>query len=132
MSITQQLTDVAAKRILILDGAMGTMIQRYTLTEEDFRGDYFKGHKSPLKGNNDLLSITRPDVIKAIHLQYLEAGSDIIETNTFSGTTVSQADYQTEFAVRDINYFSAKVAHEAIEEFYKQNHDLEKTQPRFV
>lgn len=132
MSIKQQLTDAAAKRILILDGAMGTMIQRYTLTEEDFRGEYFKNHTHPLKGNNDLLSITRPDIIKAIHSEYLNAGADIIETNTFSGTTISQADYQTEFSVHDINLFSAKVAREAIEEFYKQHPEDRENKPRFV
>lgn len=132
MNIREKLHTIASERILILDGAMGTMIQRYTLTEDDFRGTQFKDHKHALKGNNDLLSITRPDIIKAIHLQYLEAGADIIETNTFSGTTVSQADYQTEFAVRDINYFSAKVAREAVADFYAQNPDAEKTKPRFV
>ena len=92
------------ERILILDGAMGTMIQRYELQEEDFRAERFAGHNKLLKGNNDLLSITRPEIIKAIHLAYLEAGSDIIETNTFSGTTIAQHDYGMEQAVYDINY----------------------------
>ena len=92
------------KRILVLDGAMGTMIQRHKLEEADFRGERFKNHPSPLKGNNDLLSITRPDIILDIHRQYLEAGADIIETNTFSGTTIAQADYHLEDAVYDINY----------------------------
>ena len=85
-----------AQRILILDGAMGTMIQRYSLEEEDFRNEKLKDHDHPLKGNNDLLSFTRPDVIKAIHTEYLAAGDDIIETNTFSGTTIAQADYRLE------------------------------------
>jgi 5-methyltetrahydrofolate--homocysteine methyltransferase len=110
-----------AKRILILDGAMGTMIQRYTLEEEDFRNEKLKDHNHPLKGNNDLLSFTRPDVIKAIHTQYLEAGADIIETNTFSGTTIAQADYRLEHIVYDINYYGAKVAREAVDEFMKKN-----------
>ena len=114
------------ERILIMDGAMGTMIQRYTLTEEDFRGTRFTEAKIPLKGNNDLLSITRPDIIKAIHLEYLKAGADIIETNTFSGTTISQADYELESAVYDINYCSAKVAKEAIAEISTAE------KPRFV
>jgi 5-methyltetrahydrofolate--homocysteine methyltransferase len=114
------------EKILIMDGAMGTMIQRYTLAEEDFRGTRFTEAKIPLKGNNDLLSITRPDIIKAIHLEYLKAGADIIETNTFSGTTISQADYELESAVYDINYCSAKIAKEAIAEISTAE------KPRFV
>ncbi len=100
------------KRILVLDGAMGTMIQRYNLSEEDFRGERFKNHSCDLKGNNDLLSVTRPDIIKAIHKEYLDAGADIIETNTFSGTTIAQADYNLESVVYDINFQSAKIAKE--------------------
>lgn len=84
------------KRILVIDGAMGTMIQRYTLTEEDFRGERFKNHPCDVKGNNDLLNITRPDIIKTIHLEYLASGADIIETNTFSTQRISMADYQME------------------------------------
>lgn len=113
-------------RILIMDGAMGTMIQRYKLSEEDFRGERFKDHLHPLKGNNDLLSITRPDIIKAIHLEYLDAGADIIETNTFSGTTISQADYALESSVYDINFYSAKIAKEAAIERSTED------KPRFV
>ncbi len=109
------------KRILVLDGAMGTMIQRYKLQESDFRNEKLKDHKIPLQGNNDLLVFTRPDVIKAIHLQYLEAGADIIETNTFSGTTIAQADYELEHVVHDINYYGAKVAREAVDEFMQKN-----------
>lgn len=109
-----------------MDGAMGTMIQRYTLTEEDFRGSHFPESKIPLKGNNDLLSITRPDIIKAIHLEYLNAGADIIETNTFSGTTISQADYELESAVYEINFQSAKLAKEAALELSTPD------KPRFV
>jgi 5-methyltetrahydrofolate--homocysteine methyltransferase len=116
------------KRILVLDGAMGTMIQRHTLDEADFRGERFKNHPSPLKGNNDLLSITRPDIILEIHRQYLQAGADIIETNTFSGTTIAQADYHLEDAVYDINYQSARIARQAADEFTKQTPD----KPRFV
>ncbi|MFN5169230.1 MAG: homocysteine S-methyltransferase family protein [Cyclobacteriaceae bacterium] len=116
------------KRILVLDGAMGTMIQRHTLEEADFRGERFKNHPSPLKGNNDLLSITRPDIILEIHRQYLQAGADIIETNTFSGTTIAQADYHLEDAVYDINYQSARIARQAADEFTKQTPD----KPRFV
>jgi 5-methyltetrahydrofolate--homocysteine methyltransferase len=105
------------KRIALLDGAMGTMIQRHPLTEEDFRGERFKDHGNDLKGNNDILSITRPDIIKGIHRAYFEAGSDIVETNTFSTTTVSQADYALEGAVREINLAGAKVAREAADEY---------------
>src|ERR1700748_2531303 len=90
------------KRILVLDGAMGTMIQRYELDEKDFRNESLKDHDHPLKGNNDLLSITRPDVILAIHKKYLEAGADILETNTFSSTTIAQADYHLEHLVYDL------------------------------
>lgn len=112
----------------MLDGAMGTMIQRHTLTEEDFRGERFKDHQYPLKGNNDLLSLTRPDIIKDIHRQYFEAGADIVETNTFSGTSVAQADYHLEDIVYDLNFESAKIAKEVALEITQQNPD----KPRFV
>lgn len=124
----ENITDILNKRILVLDGAMGTMIQRYELTEDDFRKGWFENHPSPLKGNNDLLSLTRPDIISQIHREYLEAGADIIETNTFSGTTVAQADYHLEKYVRDINYYSAKLAKELCEEFTAKNPD----KPRYV
>lgn len=104
-------------RILVLDGAMGTMIQRHHLEEFDFREGAFEEHDKPLKGNNDLLSITRPEIIKDIHRQYLQAGADIIETNTFSGTTIAQADYGLEDAVYAINFESAKIAKEVCDEF---------------
>jgi len=119
---------ILKKRILVLDGAMGTMIQRYKLTEEDFRKGWFENHRSPLLGNNDLLSLTRPDIIKAIHAEYFKAGADIAETNTFSGTTIAQADYNLETAVYDINYHSAKIAREVADEFTKNEPD----KPRFV
>ncbi len=120
--------DILKERILVLDGAMGTMIQRHTLEEEDFRGERFKDHTHPLKGNNDLLSITRPDIIKEIHALYYEAGADFAETNTFSGTTIAQADYHLEEAVYDINYQSAKIAREVADEFTER----EPHKPRFV
>ena len=120
--------DILKERIMVIDGAMGTMIQRYTLTEEDFRGEILKNHSHSLKGNNDLLSITRPDIIKAIHAEYFKAGADIIETNTFSGTTIAQADYHTEHVVYDINFQSAKIAREVADEFTKK----EPHKPRFV
>ncbi len=119
---------ILKERILVLDGAMGTMIQRYKLTEDDFRKGWFENHTSPLQGNNDLLSLTRPDVIKAIHAEYFKAGADIAETNTFSGTTIAQADYNLENAVYDINYHSAKIAREVADEFTKN----EPNKPRFV
>src|SRR4051812_12507783 len=103
LSRTALLKQALRERILVLDGDMGTMIQRHTLTEEDFRGDRWTNHTHLLKGNNDLLSITRPEIIKDIHAQYYAAGADIAETNTFSGTTIAQADYHLEEAVYDIN-----------------------------
>ena len=124
----KDIQEVLKERILVLDGAMGTMIQRYNLSEEDFRQGRLEDHPSPLKGNNDLLNITRPDVIKEIHAKYLEAGADILETNTFSGTSVAQADYNLEEAVYEINYHGAKIAKEVAEEFTKRNPD----KPRFV
>ncbi|MDG1914791.1 MAG: homocysteine S-methyltransferase family protein [Crocinitomix sp.] len=120
--------EILKKRVLVLDGAMGTMIQRYKLEEEDFRRGWFEDHPNSLKGNNDLLSLTRPDIIKAIHTQYLEAGADIIETNTFSGTTIAQADYDLERAAYDINFHGAKLAKEVCEEFTAKNPN----KPRFV
>lgn len=108
------------RRILVIDGAMGTMIQRYKLTEADYRGERFKDWAYDVKGNNDLLSLTRPDVIKAIHKEYLEAGADIIETNTFSSTAIAQADYHMEALAYELNVASAKLAREAIEEFNDQ------------
>lgn len=122
------LKNIIKERILVLDGAMGTMIQRHKLEEEDFRGNRFKNHHKPLKGNNDLLSITRPDIIKDIHRQYFLAGADIVETNTFSGTTIAQADYGLEDAVYDINYQSAKIAKEIADEITAQ----EPEKPRYV
>lgn len=107
-----------------MDGAMGTMIQRYTLEEEDFRGSVFQDRKGSLKGNNDLLNLTRPDIIFDIHKAYLEAGADIIETNTFSGTTIAQADYQLEDAVYQINLVGAQIAKKAALSFSDR--------PRFV
>ncbi len=123
-----KLQDILTKRILVLDGAMGTMIQRHPLTEADFRGERFKDHPYPLKGNNDLLSLTRPDIIKDIHRQYLEAGADILETNTFSSTSIAQADYHLESAVYDLNYQSAIIAREVADEFTKRD----PSKPRFV
>lgn len=120
--------EVLKDRILVLDGAMGTMIQRHTLEEEDFRGERFKDHDHPLKGNNDLLSLTRPDIIKEIHELYYEAGADIAETNTFSSTTIAQADYALEDAVYDLNYQSAKIAREVADDFTAR----EPHKPRFV
>ena len=109
------------KRILIIDGAMGTMIQRYTLTEEDFRGERFADHCCDVKGNNDLLNLTRPDIIKAIHTEYLTAGADIIETNTFSTQRISMADYKMEELSYELSYEGARIAKEAATEFMLQH-----------
>lgn len=117
------------KRILVLDGAMGTMIQRYKLTEADYRGERFKDWHSDVKGNNDLLSITRPDIIKAIHKEYLFAGSDIIETNTFSSTSIAQADYDMQSLAYELNVESVKCAKVAIEEYNKETGSAS---PKFV
>lgn len=116
------------QRILVLDGAMGTMLQQYKFTEADFRGERFKDYPTSLQGNNDLLSITQPEAIKTIHAKYFEAGADIIETNTFSGTTIAMADYQMENLVYELNYESAKIAREVADEFTKR----EPNKPRFV
>ena len=124
----KKINEILENRILVLDGAMGTMIQRYNLEEEDFRKGWFEDHKDSLKGNNDLLVLTRPEIIKAIHAEYLEAGADIVETNTFSGTTIAQADYNLEHAAYDINYHGAKIAKEVCEAFTQKNPD----KPRFV
>ncbi|MFN8436393.1 MAG: methionine synthase [Cytophagales bacterium] len=126
--MTYNIEQILKERILILDGAMGTMIQRYKLTEEDFRGERFKDFPKDLQGNNDLLSITRPDVIEAIHKEYLEAGADIIETNTFSGTTVAMEDYAMEHLVYELNYESARIAKKAATEYTAKN----PAKPRFV
>lgn len=128
MKNSEQLYKALNERILILDGAMGTMIQRYNFTEEDYRGERFKDWESPLKGNNDLLSLTQPEAIEEIHRKYLLAGADIIETNTFSGTTIAMADYQMEDLVYELNYESAKIAKKVCDEFTAQNPN----KPRFV
>lgn len=124
----KSLAEILKERILILDGAMGTMIQRHPLEEEDFRGERFKDHKSPLKGNNDLLSITQAEIIKDIHRQYYKAGADFAETNTFSSTTIAMEDYGLEDAVYDLNFQSAKIAREVADEFLA----TEPEKPRFV
>lgn len=116
------------ERILVLDGAMGTMLQRYNFSEEDFRGDRFKDFPHPLKGNNDLLSITQPKAIAEVHAKYFEAGADIVETNTFSGTTIGMADYHLEDLVYELNYQSAKIARQVADEFTAKN----PAKPRFV
>ena len=126
--VFKQLRNILNESILVIDGAMGTMIQRHGLSEEHFRGDRFKDHPHDLKGDNDLLSITQPEIIKNIHREYFEAGADIIETNTFSATSVAQADYKLEHIVYELNYQSAKIAKEAAAEFTAKTPD----KPRFV
>ncbi len=124
----KDIRELVRERILILDGAMGTMIQRYSLTEEDFRGERFAAVNGLLKGNNDLLCITRPDVIREIHTKYLTAGADIIETDTFNATSVSMADYHVQEYIREINLAAARLARNVADEFTAQNPD----KPRFV
>ena len=123
-----QIIKALKNRILVLDGAMGTMLQRYKFSEEDFRGERFKEHPMPLKGNNDLLSITQPEAIYSIHSQYFEAGADIVETNTFSATTIGMADYGLEDYVYELNFASAQVARKAADEYSLRTPE----QPRFV
>ncbi|MGB5322195.1 homocysteine S-methyltransferase family protein [Lutimonas sp.] len=126
--IKEQLEKILAQRIMILDGAMGTMIQAYKFSEEDYRGERFKDYEILLKGNNDLLTLTQPEAIKEIHRKYLAAGADIIETNTFSGTTIAMADYGMEDLVYELNFESARLAKEAADEFTAK----EPHKPRFV
>ncbi len=125
---TTLIKTLASQRILILDGAMGTQLQNYKLTEEDFRGSRFANHPGSLKGNNDLLVITRPEVVEEIHRAYLEAGADIIETNTFNATSISQDDYGTGHLVREINREAARIARKAADDFSAKTPD----KPRFV
>lgn len=125
----QQLAGLLKDRILIIDGAMGTMIQRYHLTEQDYRGDRFKQWHCDLKGNNDLLSITQPAIIEAIHTEYLDAGADIIETNTFSSTSIAQADYDMQSLAYELNTASAQVARNAVNAFMARHPEAG---PRFV
>ena len=115
--VPSALKKLLGSRIVVLDGAMGTMIQKHRLGEKDFRGFRFQDHPCPLKGNNDLLSLTRPDLISDIHRQYLEAGADIIETNTFSSTSIAQADYQLQHLTFELNEVSARLAKEACLQF---------------
>lgn len=128
MKNSEKLYSELGKRILVLDGAMGTMLQRYNFQEEDYRGERFKDWPSPLKGNNDLLTLTQPQAIEEIHRKYLEAGADIIETNTFSGTTVAMADYHMEHLVRELNIESARIARKVCDEFTAKDPG----KPRFV
>jgi len=123
-----KIEDILTERILVLDGAMGTMLQEYKFTEEDFRGERFADWPVSLKGNNDLLSLTQPKAIADIHRKYFEAGADIVETNTFSGTTIAMADYSMEEFVYELNYESAKIAKKVAEELTSENPD----KPRFV
>ncbi|NOZ46091.1 MAG: methionine synthase [Chlorobi bacterium] len=128
MSRNANLYTELQKRILVLDGAMGTMIQQYNLQEKDFRGERFKNHPVELKGNNDILSLTRPDIILKIHKEYLEVGADILETNTFNASRISMADYKAEDLVYEMNVQSARIAKQAANEFTLQTPD----KPRFV
>ena len=122
----QQLREAMAKRILIIDGAMGTMVQRYKLEEADYRGERFKDWHIDVRGNNDLLVLTKPEVIKEIHKQYLDAGADILETDTFNAQAISLADYEMQSLVYEINVAAAKVAREAVEEYLAQHPGEEK------
>ncbi|MDD1628111.1 MAG: homocysteine S-methyltransferase family protein, partial [Methylococcaceae bacterium] len=128
MSKTELLKQQLSQRILFLDGAMGTMIQSYKLEEKDYRGERFAQWDVDLKGNNDLLSLTQPDIIKAIHNAYFEAGSDIVETNTFNSTSIAMADYRMEALAYEINLESARLARQAADEYTGKTPE----KPRFV
>lgn len=128
MNTKEILEDILARRIMVLDGAMGTMIQQRKLNEDDFRGERFKNFNTSLKGNNDLLVLTQPQIIEEIHNEFLEAGADIIETNTFNGTSISQADYKTEDLVYEINFEAAKIAKKCAAEMTQKTPE----KPRFV
>ena len=128
LQLMKRIEEVIKDRILVLDGAMGTMIQQHDLKEHDFRKNWFEDHQSSLKGNNDLLSLTRPDIIESIHRAYFEAGADIVETNTFSGTSIAQSDYNLEKYVYEINLHGAQIAKKVAQEFTKK----EPLKPRFV
>ena len=122
------LKQILQKRILVLDGAMGTMLQQYNFTEEDYKGERFKNFEYSQKGNNDLLSITQPEAIAEVHAKYFEAGADIVETNTFSATSIGMADYHLEDLVYELNFESAKIAKNVANRFTAMNPE----QPRFV
>ena len=124
----KKIQSILEERILVLDGAMGTMIQAYDFDENDFRGNRFQDHPCPLQGNNDLLSLTQPEAIKTIHKDYFEAGADIVETNTFSSTSIGMADYQMEDWVYELNFEAAKIAKQMAVEFTQKNPE----KPRFV
>jgi 5-methyltetrahydrofolate--homocysteine methyltransferase len=126
MNIFEALNRLLQERILIFDGAMGTMIQRHELDEEAFRGERFAAHASSLRGNNDLLVLTQPHIIEAIHTQYLEAGADVIETNSFNANAISQGDYGLEAIVYDLNVAAAQVARRAVDKYSSPE------RPRFV
>ncbi|MEM9697095.1 MAG: homocysteine S-methyltransferase family protein, partial [Myxococcota bacterium] len=124
----ERLRSLAQRRILLLDGGMGTMVQTFRLDEAGYRGDRFADHGQALKGNTDILSLSQPAIVEKIHRTYLEAGSDIIETNTFSATAVAQEDFACEALVYDLNLESARIARKVAEEFTHDNPD----RPRFV
>src|SRR3954464_1502620 len=127
-TIMHKIEQELEKRVLVIDGAMGTMIQQYKLEEKDYRGKRFEEWHKDLKGNNDLLSITQPQIVKAIHKEYLKAGADIIETNTFSSTTIAMADYDMQHLAFEMNVAAARIAKKAATEYTLKNPD----KPRFV
>src|SRR6476661_5538557 len=119
-------------RILIIDGAMGTMIQRYKLEEADYRGERFKDWHTDVNGNNDLLSLTQPQIVQEIHTQYLAAGADIIETNTFSSTSIAQSDYDMQSLAYELNVAAATCAREAIEEYNQSTANSQQLTAKYV
>jgi len=126
--LVAELERLLSEKILVLDGAMGTMIQAFEFDEDDFRGERFKDHPLPLRGNNDLLTLTQPEKIAGIHRAFLEAGADLVETNTFNSTSISQADYGMESLVRELNFAAAELARKEVDQFNAQV----PRKPRFV
>jgi 5-methyltetrahydrofolate--homocysteine methyltransferase len=130
--IMKTIQDCLKERILVIDGAMGTMIQRHKLKEEDYRGERFKDWHLDVKGNNDLLNLTKPDIIIGIHKEYLDAGADIIETNTFSSTSIAMADYEMQSLAYELNVAAAKCARQAIRKYQGTNEQGTSGEPKFV
>src|SRR3569832_620563 len=128
----KNIRDLLNERILIIDGAMGTMIQRHKLSEADYRGERFKDWHADVKGNNDLLNITQPQIITGIHKEYLDAGADIIETNTFSSTVIAMADYEMQSLAYELNVAAATCARKAIDEYYAANQKSKTENPKFI
>ena len=123
-TVSRQLEHILSKRIMLLDGAYGTAIQQYQLKEKDFRGSLLRAHTKPLMGNNDLLVLTKPEIVTEIHESYLESGCDILSTNTFSSTKIAQSDFNTEHLCKDLNFQGAQLARQVADRFSSENNQF--------